>query len=266
MQLPPDKIVGAVIIGDELLSGKRQDQHFEAIAALLAARGLRLAWVNYLGDDRARLAETFRRSMAAGEVVFSGGGIGNTPDDHTRQAAADALGAELALSPEAEAILRGRFEDELGGALTEARKLLGVFPVGTSLIPNPVNRIPGFYAREHYFVPGFPHMAHPMLEWALETFYRPLFHRHPTVEKAFLLTGEHAHESGLLALMQHIAAAYPKLRLFSLPSLHGQERRHLELGVEGDPAEVDAAMAEIRREVEQRGIVWRWREQEQGTA
>jgi molybdopterin-biosynthesis enzyme MoeA-like protein len=92
---------GAIIIGDEILSGKRQDKHFARIAELLGQRGLRLSWVEYLGDDRERLTATFKRTMAAGDVVFSCGGIGNTPDDHTRQAVAAALGVGLELHPEA---------------------------------------------------------------------------------------------------------------------------------------------------------------------
>jgi molybdopterin-biosynthesis enzyme MoeA-like protein len=255
-----DRIFGAVIIGDEILSGKRKDAHFERIAAMMAARGLRLSWVEYLGDDRNLLSKTFRRSMAAKEVVFSCGGIGNTPDDHTRQAAADALGVKLELSPQAEAELEARFVGELGGELTASRKLLGTFPAGSRIIPNPFNRIPGFMIQEHYFVPGFPQMAHPMLEWALDTFYRPLFHHIPRVEKAFLLTGEGAHESALLSLMESIVAAYPDLRLFSLPSLEGKARRHLELGVEGEAARVDQAMEEIRQDIERRNIHWIWRE------
>lgn len=250
------KVFGLVVIGDEIISGKRQDKHFAAVAGMMAARGLRLSWVQYHSDDLARLAEVFRRSMAAGEVVFSCGGIGNTPDDYTRQAAAAALGVGLALSPEAEAELRLRFGDEL----TDVRRLLGTFPQGSEIIPNPFNRIPGFMAKEHYFVPGFPQMAHPMIEWALDTFYRDLFNQHPMVEKAFLLTGEMAYESALLDLMQHIVAAYPELRLFSLPSLIGKERRHLELGVEGEASRVDMAMEEIRQEVERRGIHWVWRD------
>ena len=90
---------GLIVIGDEILSGKRQDKHFAKIAEMLGARGLRLSWVEYLGDDRDRLTATFKRTMAAGDVVFSCGGIGATPDDHTRQCAARALGVELALHP-----------------------------------------------------------------------------------------------------------------------------------------------------------------------
>ena len=248
---------GAVIIGDEILSGKRQDKHFAKIAELLGARGLRLSWVEYLGDDRTRLTETFKRTMAAGDVVFSCGGIGNTPDDHTRQAVSAALGVDLELHPEGYEELKVRFAGE---EITDKRKLLVTFPAGVRIIPNPFNRIPGFMANEHYFVPGFPQMAHPMIEWALDTFYRDEFQPLTgSVEKAFLLTGPTAYESALLDLMERIVAAYPTLRLFSLPSLVGKERKHLELGVEGDPALVDQAMEEIRVEVELRGIHWVWR-------
>jgi molybdopterin-biosynthesis enzyme MoeA-like protein len=93
---------GAIIIGDEILSGKRVDRHFAKIVELLSRRGLRLAWVEYLGDERSRIAATLRRSLAAGDIVFSFGGIGNTPDDHTRQAAAAALGVDLVLHADAE--------------------------------------------------------------------------------------------------------------------------------------------------------------------
>lgn len=248
---------GAVIIGDEILSGKRQDKHFAKLTEMLGARGLRLSWVEYLGDDRDRLAATFRRTMAAGDVVFSCGGIGNTPDDHTRQAVAAALGVGLEIHPEGYEELKLRFADE---EITDKRRLLVTFPAGVKIIPNPFNRIPGFMANEHYFVPGFPQMAHPMIEWALDTFYTDLFQPvESKVEKAFLLTGPTAYESALLDLMEHIVGAYPTLRLFSLPSLIGSERRHLELGVEGAPDQVERAMEEIRIEVEKRGIVWTWR-------
>jgi len=190
--------------------------------------------------------------------VFSCGGIGNTPDDHTRQAVAATLGVELALHPDGYEELKARFNGE---EITDQRRQLVTFPQGVQIIPNPFNRIPGFMVREHYFVPGFPQMAHPMIEWALDTFHADLFKPvEGLVEKAFYLTGPMAYESALLDLMERIVKDYPSLRLFSLPSLQGQERRHLELGVEGEPALVDQAMAEIRQEVERRGIHWVWRD------
>ena len=247
----------AIIIGDELLSGKRIDRHFAKLTQLLGARGLRLAWVEYLGDERERIAQTLRRSLAAGDTVFCFGGIGNTPDDHTRQAAALALGVDLQLHPEAERAIRARF----GDATDERRLSLGVFPRGVDIIPNPFNGIPGFRVRNHHFVPGFPQMAHPMVEWALDTYYAEHFVSRPAVDKALLLSGPAAYESALLDLMERIVADYPALRLFSLPSIgEDGQRRHLELGVEGEETLVDRALAEISAEVERRGISWRWRD------
>ena len=247
---------GAIIIGDEILSGKRVDKHFAKIAELLGARGLRLSWAEYLGDERSRIAATLKRSFAAGDVVFSFGGIGNTPDDQTRQAAAEALGVDLVLHPDAEREIRARFGDEANAT----RLLLGTFPRGVDIVPNPFNRIPGFRVRDHHFLPGFPQMSHPMAEWALDTFYSHLFNRNPVVDKAFLLTGPNAYESALLDLMERIVADYPTLRLFSLPSVGDDgQRRHLELGVEGEAVLVDQVMDEIRQEVERRGIAWTWR-------
>ena len=247
---------GAIIIGDEILSGKRIDKHFAKITELLGARGLRLSWAEYLGDERSRIAATLKRSFAAGDAVFSFGGIGNTPDDHTRQAVAEALGVDLVLHPDAEREIRDRFGDETN----PTRLLLGTFPRGVDIVPNPFNRIPGFRVRDHHFLPGFPQMAHPMAEWVLDTFYASLFNRNPMVDKAFLLTGPNAYESALLDLMERIVAEYPALRLFSLPSVGDDgQRRHLELGVEGEEARVDRAMEAIRLEVERRGIRWHWR-------
>jgi len=87
--------IGALIIGDEILSGKRQDKHLPHVITTLAARGLSLDFVHYLGDDRQRLTALLRDSFARGDLLFSFGGIGATPDDHTRQAAAAALGGMI---------------------------------------------------------------------------------------------------------------------------------------------------------------------------
>ena len=248
---------GAVIIGDEILSGKRIDKHFTWLAGVMAAHGLRLSWVEYLGDDRERLAATFARTRAAGDVVFSFGGIGNTPDDHTRQAAAAAFGVPLVLHPEAEQEIRARFADDI----TPERLLLGTFPAGSEIIPNPFNRIPGFMMHQHYFVPGFPQMAHPMLEWVLDTFYSAYFRNSPDIDRAILLTGDKAYESALLDLMERIVAQYPDLKLFSLPSLtEDGVRRHLELGVNGAEGRVAMAMEEIIAEVERRQLTWTYRQ------
>jgi molybdopterin-biosynthesis enzyme MoeA-like protein len=90
---------GLIIVGDEILSGKRQDKHLPKVIELLGARGLALAWARYVGDDRRLITEALRHAIASGDAVFCCGGIGATPDDHTRQCAAAALGVALELHP-----------------------------------------------------------------------------------------------------------------------------------------------------------------------
>lgn len=245
---------GALIIGDEITRGRRQDRHFARVVEILAARGLHLDWALYMGDDRARLTETLRRTMASGDVLFSFGGIGVTPDDHTRQAAAEAAGAALALHPDAEAEIRARFA-ETGAAVTPQRLQLGEFPMGSRIVPNPYNRIPGFSLGNHHFFPGFPEMAWPMLEWVLETYYGAHFHGVAETEQAIIVW--EGSEGALLDLMRRIEADYPQAGLFSLPSFGTQTmRRHIELGMRGEPSQVRAAMAEIREEVTRLGYAW----------
>jgi len=244
--------IGALVIGDEILVGKRKDKHFEFLVAALAARGLRLAYCEYHGDDPARLSAALRRTFASGDIVFSFGGIGATPDDHTRQCAGDALGVPLAVHPEGERELRARF----GAELTPQRLRMVEFPLGAQIIPNPVNRVPGFSLREHHFVPGFPQMAWPMVEWVLDNRYRHLAERDRWAEASIIVY--EAGESQLIPVMDAVGAGFPGIKVFSLPSMGDDgSRRHVELGVRGDPAQVAQAIERLRSGVRDSGFPFR---------
>ncbi|MCF8197630.1 MAG: competence/damage-inducible protein A [Sulfuritalea sp.] len=245
---------GALIIGDEITLGRREDKHFQKLVEIFAARGLVLDWATYIGDDRERLTETLRRSFASEDVVFSFGGIGNTPDDHTRQAAAAAAGVELKLHPDAEREIKARFA-ELKFELTDLQLALGNFPAGSSIIPNPYNRIPGFTLGQHHFVPGFPQMAWPMVEWVLDSFYSWRFNARPSSEAAILVWK--GSEGALISLMRRIETDFPQIKAFSLPFLGTKEiQRHIELGVRGAPEQVPAAMEAIKRGVADLGYAF----------
>jgi molybdopterin-biosynthesis enzyme MoeA-like protein len=246
-------VFGAFIIGDELLVGKREDKHLAFLIGALARRGLRLGWAHYLGDDPARLTDALARSFATTDVVFSFGGIGATPDDHTRQCAAAALGVPLALHPEAEREIRARFP---GQEVTPQRLQMGEFPQGAGIIPNPVNRIPGFSVRDHHFVPGFPQMAWPMVEWVLETRYRDRFDSQKWAEASMLVF--EAGESQLIPAMQAVERDFKGVKVFSLPSMGADGSRiHVELGVRGDPGQVGAAMDALRGQVRAAGFPYK---------
>ncbi|MGQ0529443.1 MAG: competence/damage-inducible protein A [Panacagrimonas sp.] len=219
--------IGLFVIGDEILSGKRKDRHLSAVIALLAARGISLDWARFLGDDLDAIAEAVRHSRARGDLVLSCGGIGATPDDVTRQAAARGWDRALVRHPEAEALIVA----EYGERAQPHRVLMADFPQGAGLIPNPVNRVAGFFVEHQHFVPGFPDMAWPMLEWVLDTRYAQLHQSTPPVEYSLRVIGSAA-ESDLLELMESTLALHPGLKLSSLPFRGDAQRpRHIELGV-----------------------------------
>ncbi len=242
--------IGLLIIGDEILSGKRRDGHFAHTVEMLAARGLELAWCRIVGDVPARIVQTLKETWATGDLVFSCGGIGATPDDHTRRCAALAVGVPLVRHPQAVAEIEARFgvaEDEVA----RRRLLMAELPEGSTLIPNPVNRVPGFSLGHHHFLPGFPQMAWPMMEWVLDHHYPALRGQAPEIETLFTVLD--VSESLLLDLMNTFVARYPDLRFSSLPHLGAQGERRIEFGVKGSRPRVAEAVAWLKEGVTARG-------------
>ena len=248
---------GIIIIGDEILSGKRQDKHLAKFIELLSERGLSLSYADYVGDDPERITLTLKRAFEHKGVVFSCGGIGATPDDHTRQCAAKALGLDLVLHPEAEVLIRERTREVAleNGLPYEPdrpdnvhRLNMGRFPAGASIIPNPYNKIAGFNCQGPqgvvHFVPGFPVMAWPMMAWVLDNLYAEHFHSQAHMEKSIIVMG--AMEATLTPLMEAIEARFSGVKVFSLPSVdHPEFGRHIELGVKGSPEQVQASFPEL---------------------
>jgi molybdenum cofactor synthesis domain-containing protein len=243
-----------IVIGDEILSGKRQDKHMSKMIELLNERGLSLHQVEYVGDDREAITSVLKKSFATNDVVFSTGGIGSTPDDHTRQCVAAALNVPLALHPDAKELIAQRIKTTAEGDAEKAklsnpdnvlRMKMGEFPAGSEIIPNSYNLIPGFRIKEHHFFPGFPVMASPMMAWVLDELYADLFHLTDFVEKSFIIPL--GMEASLTTLMEQIEATHSGVKVFSLPSVGDPRKggvfakRHIELGLKGSLSEVDEA-------------------------
>lgn len=251
-----------IIIGDEILSGKRADKHMPKLIELLAARGLRLGSAEYVGDSPAQITACLRRALAhastSGGAVFSCGGIGATPDDHTRQCAAAAAGLPLVLQAQAVALIHERMKDVAAAQGTpyepdkpdnQHRLNMALFPQGAGIIPNPYNKIAGFSLAPPvqggvFFFPGFPVMAWPMMEWVLDTYCPHLFQAHALLEKSVIVFG--AMEATLTPLMEQIESGFPGAKVFSLPSVdHPEYGRHIELGVKAPAALAETAYSAL---------------------
>lgn len=253
-----------IIIGDEILHGSRADKHFSFFKNLLETRGLKLNQVQYLPDDFDLLVTQLRRSFSDGLPTFVTGGIGATPDDHTRQAAAAALGVPLVRHPEAAKNIDGvtlKRGEPLGSPEHGQRLKMADFPEGAELVPNPFNNIAGFSVREHYFFPGFPVMAHPMAEWVLETHYAARFHQVASGSRSVFLVGQP--ESRIAPLMERIQQNHPGVLAYSLPNV-GHTRPdgrqvppHIDFGIKAEGAacaRLDAAWAETLAWLADQGI------------
>ncbi len=237
--------VGVVIIGDEILSGKHQDKHMAQAIRALKVTGLQLSWVQYLGDDETQLAQQFRLNIKKNCPVFHFGGIGATPDDCTRQAAAKAFRVDLIRHAEAVQEIEAQYGDDT----SSKRLLMADLPQGCRLIPNPVNRIPGFSVHCYHFFPGFPSMAWPMMDWVLAREYQT---RHKALKELSVII-EGTAESELIEIMAAVGAQFASAKVFSLP--HIGRHRYIELGVR-DRLNVHAAFTELCRQLTQASIPW----------
>ncbi len=237
----------AVIIGTEILNGRREDRHFDFLKKELSKRGWRFK-ASFLIEDDPSLIESIYTTIAEDEngVMFSFGGIGATPDDYTRAVAAKVFGdGKLYEHPKAKELILKRFGDSAYPHRINMAKL----PKGTELLHNPINLVPGFYLQKRYFfVPGFPEMAHPMIIEALNLFYPK------AKEKPRYTICVEASENDLMDLMQQI----PKeVEFSSLPAV--REGRYFDvISIAGEEAKkwIEFFIGEI----EKRGYKYKWGE------
>ncbi len=151
-----------LIIGTEILNRRRTDAHFDFVSKALADKGHKLTGSFIIEDDPALIIQTIKFiASQPNPVLFSFGGIGSTPDDHTRKCAAIALrGGDFVVHKEAKRII----EEKLGNNAYPHPIKMAELPKGAELLDNPVNKMPAFSLDErYYFMPGFPEMSHPMV-------------------------------------------------------------------------------------------------------
>ena len=165
-----------------------------------------------------------------------------------------ALGVELELNAEASVLIQERMQDlakqgigspDLGTPENQRRLAMGVFPVGAEIVPNPYNKIPGFYIQNHTFVPGFPEMAWPMIEWTLDTRYKHLHNMKPPTVKSIIVYS--IPESRLTPALEHIESKWDEVTTFSLPTVSRDGKPpFIDVGVKGYSPFVDEAFDYLR--------------------
>lgn len=205
----------SVIIGTELLNGRRQDAHFSFLNKELLKRGWKHKASFVIVDDSKFMHDVFKLIQEdSHSVMFCFGGIGSTPDDYTREVAAQAFTqGEMQINEEAKALIEAEFQEEA----YPHRINMAHIPKGAKLLDNVVNQVPGFYLQNRFFfTPGFPSMSQSMVIQALDMFY-------PNNEiKEFRLTlTAQCGESNLIDIMKKVPDT---ISLSSLPRLNNNKR------------------------------------------
>src|SRR5882724_8868527 len=146
------RTAAALVIGNEILSGKIADANVAELAKVLRAVGIRLQRVVMLPDDIELLAKEVRALSSEFDVVFTSGGVGPTHDDVTIAAVARAFGLEVEEDPKLAELLRGVY----GERITDAHLLMARVPAGSELRGAPEVEWPTPVAKNVWMLPGIP--------------------------------------------------------------------------------------------------------------
>lgn len=160
----------SVIIGTELLNGRRVDAHFKFLNEQLLKRGWNHKASFVIEDDITLMENIFNLIKSdINSVMFCFGGIGATPDDYTRQIAAKVFtDNKMEYHEKAKELIINQFGDEAYPYRIE----MGRLPINAGLLKNVVNNVPGFYLENRFFfTPGFPSMSQSMVIEALDKFF-----------------------------------------------------------------------------------------------
>jgi molybdenum cofactor synthesis domain-containing protein len=201
------KRAALVSIGDELLRGDTVDTNKAFLARELTARGVSVEFGLTLPDVQCVIVRELRALLPLFDVVFTGGGIGPTTDDLTREAVAETFGRELVLYPEAEE----RYSRFIGRPLNAGQRAMCTLPAGCELIWSEQCAAPAFRTGNVYTLPGVPKIM--QLMWFE---IAPRFEGRPWHSVRFRAA---CGESTFAPVMRDFVQRYPHLGFGSYPKL-----------------------------------------------
>ncbi len=205
----PNPTAAMLVIGDEILSGRTRDSNMHHLAGVLTKKGIDLAEVRVVADDRAAIVAAVQALSGAWDHVFTSGGIGPTHDDITADCIAEAFGAAIDVRADARALLAAHYK-RTGGELNEARLRMARIPDGAILIDNPVSIAPGFSIGNVHVMAGVPAVFEAMVATVMPqlTGGAPLQSDTVRIDRG---------EGDIAQVLTGLAKAHPELSIGSYP-------------------------------------------------
>ena len=196
----------ALVIGNELLSGKVEDKNLIELSRLLRQLGIRFVRAVFVGDDIPTIRGEVEALSQSVDVVFTSGGVGPTHDDVTMEAIAQAFGVDTAIEPRLESLLRRTYGDRL----TDAHLRMALVPRGAELISASDAHWPATLVKNVFVLPGVPEIFRMKLE-SVRSHLRGFA---PFISRAVLLTLE---EVELKSELDAVVAGHPAVEIGSYP-------------------------------------------------
>lgn len=233
--MTPPRTAAALIIGNELLTGKVEDQNVSHLAKSLFALGIVLRRVVVCPDEVEVIVDDLDLLRRHHDLVFTSGGVGPTHDDVTLDAVARAFGLPRVRDPRLEALLR----DHLGARVTEQHLLMADIPEGAELVSDASSRWPTVLVDNVFVLPGVPAIFRRKLR-AIE---ERLEGDTPFVSRALATRSD---EGELAPLLVELDRAFPQVTIGSYPRWLESGYR-LVITFDGRaPAEVERAVEALR--------------------
>lgn len=208
----------AIIIGDEILSGKTQDTNSHYLSKVLFEQGVRFLEIRVIPDEVDQIASTIENFAGNSDIVFTTGGIGPTHDDKTYESVAQAFGYPLELHEAAFKKFCANYNYDVDGVNAHRRRM-SIFPKPCRVLDVPNLWVPVVVVKNVYIYPGVPELFRYMLDHTRDKFVgTPLARRKIYTH---LVEGEIAEALDVIQISEPSVAigSYPKFNHPSKPAL-----------------------------------------------
>jgi molybdenum cofactor synthesis domain-containing protein len=208
------RTAAVVLIGNELLTGKVQDENLFVLAKTLGQLGIRVRRVITIPDEVDTIAAEVRALSEKYSVVFTSGGVGPTHDDLTVEGVARAFGVAVVESPTMAAMLRGHYRERCN----DAHLRMALIPEGAELTTNADVAWPTIVMRNVWLLPGIPEVFRMKLSHVRDG----LGGGTPFVSRAVYTKLD---EGELKPLLDAVVAEHPNVEVGSYPKWHDASYR-----------------------------------------
>lgn len=203
----------AIIIGDEILSGKVRDANTAPLIDLFAEIGIDLQRIAIIGDAEDDIVSEVRACAARFDAVITSGGVGPTHDDRTVAAISKAFGVGVERHPDLVKMIHAWW----GERFSEAALRMADVPEGSRLVYSNDGLIPLVVFRNIFIFPGVPRLFAAKI-----TALRAELDGSPKHLASLYLNSD---ESSIADILSAIDRSCPEVKIGSYPRSEGEDHR-----------------------------------------